>query len=224
MNIARFIDHTALAAATTINDVEKLCAEAVQYDFAAVCLPPCYVADAVSMLRGTTVKVATVIGFPLGYTYTNTKIDEARMALMLGAQELDMVINIGALKKGAYTYLEEEAAAVLEVVRKEGGLLKVIIESGMLATGEIVRCCALYGSLGVDYLKTSTGFAERGASLEAVELMRRHLPPGIRIKASGGIRTFAFAKSLITAGADRLGCSAGVAIVKGAGTEGSAVV
>jgi len=224
MNIARFIDHTALGAATTTSDVERLCTEAVQYNFAAVCLPPVYVADAVNMLRGTTVKVATVIGFPLGYTYNNTKLGEARLSLGQGAQELDMVINIGALKNGAYAYLEQEAAAVMEVVRSEGALLKIIIESGVLATEEIIRCCTLYGGLGVDYLKTSTGFAEKGASLEAVELMRQHLPANIRIKASGGIRTFTFAQSLIHAGADRLGCSASIAIVKGAGKEGGDVV
>ncbi|MEJ7911977.1 MAG: deoxyribose-phosphate aldolase [Chitinophagaceae bacterium] len=224
MNIARFIDHTALGATTNRSDVEKVCAQAIQYNFAAVCLPPFYVADAVNMLRGTTIKVATVIGFPLGYTYDNIKVNEARTALTQGAQELDMVINLSALKNASYNYLEQEAAGVLEVVRKEGAILKVIIESGILASEEIIRCCNLYSGLGVDYLKTSTGFAEKGASLEAVEFMRLHLPEGVKLKASGGIRSFSFAENLINAGADRLGCSASIAIVKGAEPERDGVV
>ncbi len=214
MNIAAFIDHTVLKSTATVNDVDAICQEAIVYHFAAVCIPPVYVQYAVDKLHKTAVKVATVIGFPFGYTYMNAKQEEAKQAINDGADELDMVINLGALKNGDYTYLENEVGAVLEIVKKHGTALKIIIESGILTEEEIIKCCEVYSAFDVDFLKTSTGYAEKGASVEAVQLIRTHLPSHIQIKASGGIKTFDFARQMIEAGATRLGCSASVAIVK----------
>jgi len=214
MNIASYIDHTALKPTTERKDVDKLCAEALEFHFAAVCVPPVFVAQAAGLLKSSSVHVATVVGFPFGYTYTLVKVAEAEQAIINGAQEIDAVHHIGAVKSGDFNYLEEEASLLLSVVKKGNALLKIIIETGLLTNDEIIACCELYGKLGVHYVKTSTGYAEKGASVEAVQLMRRHLPSSSKIKASGGIKTFDFAKSLVEAGADRIGCSAGLAIVK----------
>jgi deoxyribose-phosphate aldolase len=216
MNIASFIDHTALKPTTTLQQVENLCSEALQYGFAAVCVPPYYVAESARMLKKTDVKVATVIGFPFGYNHTKIKVAETERALADGGDEVDMVMNIAALKNGAYEYLTKEVTSVLSVVRSHNKVLKVIIESGILTDDEIRMCCELYGKADVDFVKTSTGYADKSATVEAVQLMRLHLPSHIKIKASGGIKTFEFASALIRAGANRLGCSASVDIVKGA--------
>ena len=214
MNIASIIDHTVLKSTTTVKDVDSICREAIDYHFAAVCIPPVYVQYAANKLKETTVKVATVIGFPFGYTYINAKQEEARQAIVDGADELDMVISLVALKNGDYSYLENEAGAILEIVKKHKTTFKIIIESGILTEEEIIKCCEIYGAFDIDFLKTSTGYAEKGASVEAVQLMRAHLPSHIQIKASGGIKTFDFARQMIAAGATRLGCSASVAIVE----------
>jgi deoxyribose-phosphate aldolase len=213
MNIAAYIDHTLLKPSILAADVEQLCLEAGEYGFAAVCIPPPFVKRCKTILEPVDVKVATVIGFPFGYSVMEAKLAETVMAVVDGAHELDMVINLVALKNGDWQYLEREVAHVLEVVRSKGRVLKVIIESGILTDDEIIRCCQLYAEAGVNFVKTSTGYAEKGASVAAVQLMRRHLPSHIKIKASGGIKTYEFAKQLIDAGADRLGCSASVAIV-----------
>jgi deoxyribose-phosphate aldolase len=214
MNIASYIDHTILKPTTILQDVETLCSEAAEYGFAAVCVPPYYVHDAAGFLKGKSPKVATVIGFPFGYSSISAKVAETKQAVSDGADEIDMVINIAALKNGDYATLEKEIAAVMEAKPKET-IIKIIIESGILTNEEIVKCCSIYAAAGVDFMKTSTGYAEKGASAEAVQLMRQHLPSSIKIKASGGIRNYSFAKELVLAGAERLGCSAGVAIVKG---------
>lgn len=221
MNIAAYIDHTLLKPAILSADIEQLCREAYEYKFAAVCVPPPFVKRCNAILAPTEVKVATVIGFPFGYSVIEAKLAETVMAVVDGAHELDMVINLVALKNADWQYLETEVAHVLEVVRSKGRVLKVIIESGILSDDEIVRCCELYAKAGVDFVKTSTGYAEKGASVAHVQLMRKNLPSGIKIKASGGIRTYEFAKQLIDAGADRLGCSASVAIVSGSMSENS---
>ena len=213
MNIATFIDHTVLKPTTTISDVKTLCNEAIEYGFAAVCIPPPLVKNAKAYLRDTEVKTATVIGFPFGYSTAKAKIFETQQAIEDGADEMDVVINLIALRGKAWTYLESEIKYIVEAVHKNEKVLKVIIESGILTNEEIVQCCEVYAKAGVDFVKTSTGYAEKGASLEAVQLMRQTLPSSIRIKASGGIRTYDFAKQLIGAGADRLGCSASVAIM-----------
>lgn len=216
MNLAATIDHTLLKAAATLDEIEHLCTEAVQYGFAAVCIPPPYVKRAKAILSLTDVKIATVIGFPFGYSATEAKLAETILALVDGADELDMVINLIALKMKDWNYLSKEVALISDVIHKKEKKLKVIIESGILTEDEIISCCKLFGTLQIDYLKTSTGYAEKGAGIAAVQMMRANLPHSVKIKASGGIRTYDFAKALIEAGADRLGCSASVSIVTGA--------
>jgi deoxyribose-phosphate aldolase len=240
-HIAPYIDHTILKPTTTLSAARTVCNEALTYGFAAVCIPPPLVRQAKVWLHGdenggasgamlaaidthpaadgTTasrppVKVATVIGFPFGYSACRAKKMEAEQALSDGADELDVVINLMALKNGDTHTLEREMLSITEAAHAKGKIVKVIIESGILSDEEIIRCCTIYSKIGVDFLKTSTGYAERGATVEAVRLMRQNLPSHIRIKASGGIRTLDFARELIAAGADRLGCSASVEIVK----------
>ena len=222
MQLARYIDHTILKPTTTIADIEKLCAEAIQYHFAAVCVPPPFVKKAKQLTASATVKTATVIGFPFGYSAVEAKIAEALLAMVDEADELDMVINLIALKNGDWEYLANEINHIIPLIKQKEKVVKVIIESGLLTDDEIKKCCELYSLAGVDYVKTSTGYAEVGATVEAVKLMRTNLPSHVQIKASGGIRTYEFAKQLIEAGATRLGCSAGVAIVQGepSGKEG----
>jgi deoxyribose-phosphate aldolase len=214
--LARYIDHTILKPTASHIEISKICKEAVEYGFAAVCVPPPFVVFARQELGGRGgVKVATVIGFPFGYSVASAKLAEVEQALADGVDELDVVINLIALKAGDWGLLEKEMRLLTERIHSAGKIVKVIIESGVLMDEEIIRCCELYSGVGVDFLKTSTGYAEKGASVEAVRLMRAHLPAGVRIKASGGIRTAVLAQQLIEAGADRLGCSASVEIVKG---------
>ncbi|MET6999951.1 deoxyribose-phosphate aldolase [Chitinophaga defluvii] len=214
MELARYIDHTVLKPTTTLEDIRQLCMEVVEYNFAAACVPPPFVKLAKTFLGSTTSKVATVIGFPFGYSALEAKVAETVLAIVDDADELDMVINISALKNNDWEYLEKEIATVMPIIRSKHKVIKVIIESGILLEEEIIKCCELYSKYQVDFVKTSTGYAEKGATVAAVQLMRRHLPQNIQIKASGGIRTLAFAEELIAAGATRLGCSASVAIVK----------
>lgn len=215
MSLAQYIDHTVLKNTTALSDVAAVCEEAERYSFAAVCIPPYYVQDARKLLTRSEVKLATVIGFPFGYHHYKTKAEEARVALEEGADELDMVMNLAAFKSNDMAYLEAEMGEVSSLTSAAGKILKIIIESGILNDEEIIKCCELYRHFPVQFLKTSTGYAEKGASVEAVTLMRQNLPSAIQIKASGGIRTAAFAGELIEAGATRLGCSASVAIVSG---------
>lgn len=216
MNVASYIDHTLLKPSMFTAEAEQLCREACEHGFAAVCVPPPFVKRCKAILSPTNVKVATVIGFPFGYSVIEAKLSETVMAIVDGADELDMVINLAAVKNGDWTYLEKEVAHILEIVRSKRRTLKVIIESGILTKEEIIECCTRYAKAGVDFVKTSTGYAEKGASVEDVQLIRSNLPSHIRVKASGGIRTYQFAKQLIEAGADRLGCSASLAIINGA--------
>jgi deoxyribose-phosphate aldolase len=209
ITLASYIDHTLLKPTTTHIEIEKICKEALEYGFAAVCVPPPFVA----MARRAGVRTATVIGFPFGYSAVAAKLAEVKRAIADGADELDVVINLGWVKEGNWPDLSAEMGELVERVHGAGRLIKVIIESGILTDQEILRCCELYASLRVDFLKTSTGYAERGATVEAVRLMRANLPATVRIKASGGIRDARFAWELIRAGADRLGCSASVKIV-----------
>lgn len=215
MQVNKYIDHTILKPTTTIADIEKLCEEAKQYGFAAVCVPPPFIKKSKELLDGSDVKVATVIGFPFGYSAVEAKLAETLLAIVDGVDELDIVINLIALKNNDWLYLANEINHLFPVIKEKGKTIKIIIESGVLTDDEIIKCCDLYGAAGIDYLKTSTGYAEKGASVHAVKLFRKHLPEAVQIKASGGIRDYQFAKELIDAGATRLGCSAGVAIVNG---------
>lgn len=214
MNIASYIDHTLLKPTATIADIEKICKEAIHYHFAAVCVPPLYIKKAKSFIDNHPVKTATVVGFPFGYSAIEAKIAETVLAVVDGVDEIDLVINISAIKNGDWGFLANELNTVLPIIRNNNKVIKIIIETGVLTKDEIIKCCDLYGIAGVDFLKTSTGYAETGATVEAVKLMRTCLPDSIRIKASGGIRTYAFANELIAAGADRIGCSNSVNIMK----------
>jgi deoxyribose-phosphate aldolase len=219
MSLNKYIDHTVLKPTCLVLDIEKLCAEAIQYDFVAVCVPPNFVKLAKQLVTGSDVKVATVIGFPFGYSATEAKIAEIILAMVDGADELDVVANISAIKNGDWSAIADEINHIMPIIRSKGKAVKIIIESGVLTDDEIIKCCDIYGIAGIDFLKTSTGYAEKGASVEAVQLFRKHLPDTVNIKASGGIRDYASAKQMIDAGATRIGCSAGVAIVTGANTE-----
>ncbi len=214
VNIASYIDHTILKQTTTLSEIDKLCVEASLENFVAVCVPPKYVPDVKKMLDGSKVKIATVIGFPLGFNTIEIKVKEIENAIDMGVDEVDMVINLCSLKSGDWKYLENEIAACLAPVYNKGKVIKVIVESGMLTDGELISACQLYSNYEIDYLKTSTGYADNGATVHAVELMRANLPQRIGIKASGGIRTYSFARDLVNAGATRIGCSSSMQIVK----------
>ena len=213
-NIASYIDHPLLKQTTTLAEVDKICVEASMENYAAVCIPPRYVADAKKLLDGSRVKVATVIGFPLGYNVTDVKLKEINDAIAMGADELDMVHDLCALKSNNWKLLEDEIEACLQPVMEAGKVMKVILETGILTDSEIIRCCEMYSNYKIDYIKTSTGYADIGASVNSVRLIRKHIPARMGIKASGGISTYAFAKELIEAGATRIGCSASNKIMK----------
>jgi deoxyribose-phosphate aldolase len=214
MNIAAYIDHTILKPETGSQQILKLCTEAMEQCFAAVCVPPYFVRYAHDILKGSNVKLATVIGFPFGYSATSAKIDEISKAIHEGADELDVVHNLTAFKDFAFDYAVREIQQCTDIAHDAGKVIKVIVESGSLKQEELIHCCELYAPLGIDFMKTSTGFAEIGATAGAVQTMRQHLPASVQIKASGGIRNFAFAKELIDAGATRIGCSASMQILK----------
>ena len=213
MNFAARIDHTLLRPDCTEAQIMQLCEEAAAHGFATVCVPPCYVALAAGRLEGTAVGVCTVIGFPLGYATPAAKFKEAEVALYDGATELDMVINISALKSGKTTAIQDEILDLADLCHVHQVLLKVIIETALLSEAEIELAAGLCVAGEADFVKTSTGFASRGASVADVELMRRSLPETMRIKAAGGIRTRAAAEALVAAGADRLGSSNSVALL-----------
>lgn len=215
--IAKYIDHTNLNPAATTKDIEQLCQEAAEHSFFAVCVNPYYVRHAVKALSSTKVAVASVIGFPLGQNLTDLKIAETQRAISEGAEEIDMVINIGALKDGQIDYVRDEIRSVVKVARDQ--IVKVIIECDLLTNQEKVAAIRATADAGAAFVKTSTGFVKDGvgATVEDIRLMRETLGSDkVAIKASAGIRDFAKAKALIDAGATRLGTSAGVAIVQGA--------
>ncbi|MBD2723301.1 MULTISPECIES: deoxyribose-phosphate aldolase [Hymenobacter] len=213
MNLAARIDHTLLRPDCTEAQILQLCEEAAAHGFASVCVPPCYVALAAARLEGTTVPVCTVIGFPLGYASSSVKFKEAEVALYDGAHELDMVINISALKSGKTAAIQAEILDLADLCHVHQALLKVIIETALLTEEEIELACQLCVAGEADFVKTSTGFASRGASVADIELMRRVLPENVRIKAAGGIRTRAAAEALVAAGADRIGSSNSLALI-----------
>jgi len=212
--INKYIDHTNLKPFAGKADIEKLCAEAREYDFASVCINPCNVALAKELLDGTDVKVCTVIGFPLGQNTTDIKIAETVQALADGCEEFDMVINVGALKDGDDDFVRDEIAAV--VAAAEGNTVKVIIETGLLTDEEKARATRLSCEAGAHFVKTCTGFSAGVATVEDVRIMKANITEGVSIKASAGIKNYETAKALIDAGADRIGASAGIAIIEGA--------
>ncbi len=210
--LAVYIDHTVLKPDATENDVIKLCKEALEYKFASVCVNAGYVELAYSMLKDSEVKVCTVVGFPLGATLPDVKAFEAAKAIELGATEVDMVINIGAMKSGKYELVEKDIKAVVDAC-KEKALLKVIIETCLLTDEEKVIACELSKKVGAEYVKTSTGFSTSGATAEDIALMRKTVGEELGVKASGGVKTLELALKMIEAGASRIGSSASVSLV-----------
>jgi deoxyribose-phosphate aldolase len=213
--IASLIDHTLLKPEATRPDIAQLCAEAREFAFASVCVNPYWVPFAAEQLSGTRVRVCTVIGFPLGANQSAAKIAEARVALSQGAAELDMVQNIGALRSRELDAVRDEIAALAEIAHSGGAILKVILETVLLDDDEKITACRLAAEAHADFVKTSTGFAKAGATVEDVALMRRAVGPSMGVKASGGVRTLAALRQMVAAGATRIGTSSGVAILSG---------
>ena len=213
-DLASFIDHTMLKPDATQDDVERLCREAREAGFATVCVNPTWVSLAAVRLQGSAVGVCSVVGFPLGATTADVKRYEAEGAIFDGASEVDMVINVGALKSGDMTTVQDDVSRVVEVCRRRGVASKVIIEAALLTREEKVRACQVARQAGATFVKTSTGFGPGGATIDDVVLMRETVGPAMGIKAAGGIKTYAAAKALISAGATRIGASASVRIVE----------
>lgn len=216
-DLAKLIDHTLLKPEATKQQIEILCAEARKYRFASVCVNPCYVSVCTRLLKDTKVKICTVIGFPLGAASTATKAFEAEQAIKDGAQELDMVINVGMLKSGEYDYIEDDIFAVVSTAKRSGVLTKVILEAALLTDEEKVRACLIAKRAGADFVKTSTGFSKGGATVGDVTLMRRVVGSAMGVKAAGGVRSREEALAMVASGADRIGASASVMIVGGEG-------
>ncbi len=217
-NLASYIDHTILKADTKKQEIIDLCAEAKMYSFASVCINPTWVTTAVAALEGTAVKVCTVIGFPLGATTTEVKAFEAKNAIENGATELDMVINIGALRDGNDELVKQDITAVVHAAKGKA-LVKVIIETALLTENEKRTACELAIVAGANFVKTSTGFSTAGATVEDIKLMRAVVGPETGVKASGGVRSIEDVEKMIQAGATRIGASSGVQIINGLKTE-----
>jgi deoxyribose-phosphate aldolase len=213
MEICSFIDHTVLRPNCTRGEVQHLCAQAVQHQFKAVCLPPYFVRDARHWLEKSPVRLATVIGFPFGYSTTPAKVEEMKRAFDDGAQELDVVINLCAVKDANWAYVKNDIDSMTRAAHLRGCIVKVILETSLLTEAEIDRLCAICAEVECDFVKTSTGFHGDVASPQTIRHLRAQLPPNVRLKASGGIRTLAQAQELIQAGADRIGTSSGLNII-----------
>ena len=213
MNLASYIDHTVLRPDCTIDDIKKVCSEALQYKFAAVCIPPFFVKNAAQILGESPVKVATVVGFPMGYSTTPAKVEEIKKGIDDGLDEIDAVVNIAAVKNGNWNYVKNDIYSVTMAGQLKGKCVKIILETGLLTEEEIKKLCEICSEIGPDFVKTSTGFNGEGATVDVVALLRSNLPEEIKIKASGGIRSKEDAIRLIEAGAKRLGSSSGVMIV-----------
>jgi deoxyribose-phosphate aldolase len=216
-DMAKMIDHTNLNPTATVDDIKKLCEEAKEHEFASVCVNPIYVPLAAKMLEESSVKVCTVVGFPLGANTTEVKSYETRNAIKNGAQEIDMVMNIGAFKSGAYEIFKADIKAVVDATKKAGVssdiIVKVILETCFLDEEEIVKACEIAKEAGADFVKTSTGFGDYGARVEDVSIMRKTVGRDVGVKASGGIKNFEQALEMLDAGANRIGASSGVTIV-----------
>ncbi|HSI67213.1 MAG TPA: deoxyribose-phosphate aldolase [Planococcus sp. (in: firmicutes)] len=213
-NIASYIDHTVLKADTTADQIKQLCKEAAENSFASVCVNPAWVSLAADGLKGSTVKVCTVIGFPLGASTSETKAFETKDAIEKGAEEIDMVVNIGALKSGDENLVKEDIQAVVNAAKGKA-IVKVIIETCLLTDEEKVTASRLSKEAGADFVKTSTGFSTGGATIEDVKLMRETVGSELGVKASGGVRSLEDVQAMIDAGATRIGASSGVQIMQG---------
>ncbi len=220
-NLAGKIDHTLLKPDATPDEIQTLCDEAAKFKFASVCVNPCYVLLCSNLLKGTKVKVCTVIGFPLGSTTTETKTFEAEQAIKNGAEEIDMVMNVGQLKQGNYDYVFNDINQVVLAAKKNNAICKVILETALLTDEEKIKACVICKKAGANFVKTSTGFSKGGATVGDIALMKYVVGSTIGVKASGGIRSKEDAQAMIASGADRIGASASVKIVSGEKSEGS---
>ena len=215
MNIAKYIDHTLLKPEATRKDVDKLCGEALEHGFYSVCINGCRVKYAAELLDPSDVKVCAVIGFPLGACTTKIKAMETKTAISDGADEIDMVMNIGKFRDGDYEYVLNDIKAVVDESHEKGVIVKVILETCLLENEEIEKACEICLEAGADFVKTSTGFNKEGATLEAVAIMKKAVGDRALVKAAGGVRNYQTAIDFINAGASRLGCSSSVAVVEG---------
>lgn len=213
MDYAKMIDHTILKADATVEQVEALCGEAMEYGFASVCVNSSFVPFCAEVLADSDVKVCTVVGFPLGAMSTAGKVMETRQAILDGADEIDMVVHVGMIKSGDWDYVESDIQEVVDVAKGKAAV-KVIIETCLLTDEEKVRVCQISRDAGADFVKTSTGFSTGGATAEDVALMRKTVGPEMGVKASGGVRTLAAAEAMVQVGATRIGTSFGIAIIK----------
>ena len=213
MNLAHLIDHTLLKPYCTLTDIEEVCKQAMEHRFAAVCIPPYYVKYATELLSGSEVKIATVIGFPTGYSATASKVEEIKRAIDEGVDELDVVINLCAVKNAHWNYVKNEVSSLTTACHMRGKTIKTIIETGILTNDELLKVAEICADAEVDFVKTSTGFNVLGASVEAVSILRTALPKRVKIKASGGIKDRSFAEELIEAGTSRLGSSSSIQII-----------
>lgn len=213
MDYAKMIDHTILKADATVEQVEALCGEAMEYGFASVCVNSSFVPFCAEMLADSDVKVCTVVGFPLGAMSTAGKVMETRQAILDGADEIDMVVHVGMIKSGDWDYVESDIQEVVDEAKGKAAV-KVIIETCLLTDEEKVRVCQISRDAGADFVKTSTGFSTGGATAEDVALMRKTVGPEMGVKASGGVRTLAAAEAMVQAGATRIGTSSGIAIIE----------
>ena len=207
--ISTKIEHTILKADTSAKEVAVLCEEAMKHNFFGVCVPPYFVKTAAHLLKDSAVKIVTVVGFPLGYNTTPAKVEEVRKAIDEGVDEIDMVLNIAALKNGDFNFVLNDIQSVATLVQLKSKKLKVIIETALLTQEEKLKACEICTEVDVDFVKTSTGFAKSGATVEDIKFLRANLPSKIKIKASGGIKTKEQARELVKAGADRIGTSDG---------------
>ncbi|MDP1727126.1 MAG: deoxyribose-phosphate aldolase [Bacteroidota bacterium] len=213
MNLAIHIEHTNLKPECTASDVITLCNEAVEHGFYAVCVAPYFVQLAKKTIKKSDVKIVTVVGFPFGYNMVSSKVEETKKAITAGAHEVDMVMNIAAFKSGDIASVQNDIQSVVTACHLQNKLVKVIIEICYLTDEEIKFACKLCADCEANFVKTSTGYGPSGATVEAVQIMRKYLPKQVKIKAAGGIRDIAFARALIEAGADRIGTSSGVKLV-----------
>ena len=212
MELHKVIEHTLLKPNCTLDEIRNLCEEALQYKFLGVCIPPYFVKDAVRFLDEQA-KVVTVVGFPMGYSTIPSKVEEIKRALDEGGDEIDAVVNIAAIKSGNWLYIKNEMDSMIRAVSLKGKMMKLIIETGMLTKNEIKQVLEIAEANDVDFIKTSTGFNADGATVEIVRFIRDNLKPKIKIKASGGIKSFEMAEKLVHAGADRIGTSSGVQMI-----------
>lgn len=212
--LSKKIDHTILKPDCTYTDIKKLCDEAKTYGFASVCVPPYYVKEASKQLEDNLTKVATVIGFPMGYSTTPAKVEEVKRAIVEGVDELDVVVNICAIKQNNWSYVKNDIDSMTRAAHLRGKIVKIILEVGLLTPSELERVCQICNEIEVNYIKTSTGYHSKPVTSEDIKHLKSMINPGIKIKASGGIKTQQHARDLLEAGADRLGASASLEIIK----------